>query len=279
MSASPISGAGLGLRRALLPGLADLSEGAIDFLEVAPENWIGVGGRFGRQFRAISERFPMVCHGLSLSIGSPAPLDYQFLKDLRSFLDEHKIGVFTEHLSYCSDDKGHLYDLMPIPFTQEAVTYVASRIREVQDALQRRIGIEHVSYYAAPAQVLSELEFVNAVLTEADCDLLLDVNNIYVNAINHGYDPLEFLQGIDGDRTVYVHIAGHYVEAEDLRVDTHGSAVIEPVWKLLDAAYQRWGVRPTLLERDFNFPQMLELIAEVSRIRSAQQSAVRVSAG
>ncbi len=279
MSASPISGAGLGLRRALLPGLADLSEGAIDFLEVAPENWIGVGGRFGRQFRAISERFPMVCHGLSLSIGSPAPLDYQFLKDLRSFLDEHKIGVFTEHLSYCSDDKGHLYDLMPIPFTEEAVTYVASRIREVQDALQRRIGIEHVSYYAAPAQVLSELEFVNAVLTEADCDLLLDVNNIYVNAINHGYDPLEFLQGIDGDRTVYVHIAGHYVEAEDLRVDTHGSAVIEPVWKLLDAAYQRWGVRPTLLERDFNFPQMPELIAEVSRIRSAQQSAVRVSAG
>lgn len=279
MSASLISGAGLGLRRALLPGLADLSEGAIDFLEVAPENWIGVGGRFGRQFRAISERFPMVCHGLSLSIGSPAPLDYQFLKDLRSFLDEHRIGVFTEHLSYCSDDKGHLYDLMPIPFTEEAVTYVASRIREVQDALQRRIGIEHVSYYAAPAQVLSELEFVNAVLTEADCDLLLDVNNIYVNAINHGYDPLEFLQGIDGDRTVYVHIAGHYVEAEDLRVDTHGSAVIEPVWKLLDATYQRWGVRPTLLERDFNFPQMPELIAEVSRIRSAQQSAVRVSAG
>jgi uncharacterized protein (UPF0276 family) len=279
MSGSPISGAGLGLRRALLPGLADLNDDAIDFLEVAPENWIGVGGRFGRQFRSISERFPMVCHGLSLSIGSPAPLDYQFLKDLREFLDEHQISVFTEHLSYCSDDKGHLYDLMPIPFTEEAVTYVAARIREVQEVLQRRIGIEHVSYYAAPAQVLSELEFVNAVLAEADCDLLLDVNNIHVNAINHGYDPMAFLHGIDGDRTVYLHIAGHYVEAEDLRVDTHGSAVIEPVWQLLDAAYQRWGVRPTLLERDFNFPPMPELIAEVARIRSAQRSAGRVSAG
>lgn len=279
MSSSPISGAGLGLRRALLPDLADLSDDAIDFLEVAPENWIGVGGRYGRQFRAISERFPMVAHGLSLSIGSPAPLDYQFLKDLREFLDEHKIGVFTEHLSYCSDDKGHLYDLMPIPFTEEAVSYVASRIREVQDALQRRIGIEHVSYYAAPTQVLSELEFVNAVLSDADCDLLLDVNNIYVNAINHGYDPMEFLHGIDGDRTIYLHIAGHYVEAENLRVDTHGSAVIEPVWQLLDAAYKRWGVRPTLLERDFNFPPMPELVAEVDRIRTVQHSADRVRAG
>jgi uncharacterized protein (UPF0276 family) len=221
----------------------------------------------------------MVAHGLSLSLGSPAPLDYQFLKELRQFLDQHQISVFTEHLSYCSDDKGHLYDLMPIPFTEEAVNYVASRIREVQDSLQRRIGIEHVSYYAAPAQVLTELEFINAVLEKADCDLLLDVNNIYVNAINHGYDPLAFLHGIDGARTVYLHIAGHYVEAEDLRVDTHGSAVIEPVWQLLDAAYQRWGVRPTLLERDFNFPPMPELTAEVERIRQAQSKADCVSAG
>ena len=279
MSGTAISGAGLGLRRALLPDLAELPEGAIDFLEVAPENWIGVGGRFGRQFRGIAERFPLVCHGLSLSIGSPAPLDHQFLKDVRTFLDSHSISVFTEHLSYCSDDKGHLYDLMPIPFTEEAVSYVAARIREVQDVLQRRIGIEHVSYYAAPAQVLSELEFVNAVLSEADCDLLLDVNNIYVNAINFGYDPIEFLNGIDGDRTVYIHIAGHYVEAEDLRVDTHGSAVIEPVWTLLELAYQRWGIRPTLLERDFNFPAFPDLLAEVDQIRTAQRAAEHACAG
>jgi len=279
MTSCPVSGAGLGLRRGLLPSLADMDDGAIDFMEVAPENWIGVGGRFGRQFRAISERFPLVCHGLSLSIGSPAALDYQFLKDVKSFLDLYGIDCYTEHLSYCSDDKGHLYDLMPIPFTDEAVTYVAARIREVQDVLERRIGIEHVSYYAAPGQVLSELDFINAVLREADCDLLLDVNNIYVNSINFGYDPLAFLHGIDGDRTVYIHIAGHYVEAEDLRVDTHGSAVIEPVWQLLDAAYQRWGVRPTLLERDFNFPPMSELLQEVGRIRMAQAAPGLVATG
>ena len=279
MTSYPVSGAGLGLRRGLLPDLADMDDGAIDFMEVAPENWIGVGGRFGRQFRAISERFPLVCHGLSLSIGSPASLDYQFLKDVKSFLDLHGIDCYTEHLSYCSDDKGHLYDLMPIPFTDEAVTYVSARIREVQDVLERRIGIEHVSYYAAPGQVLSELEFINAVLREADCDLLLDVNNIYVNSVNFAYDPLAFLHGIDGDRTVYIHIAGHYVEAEDLRVDTHGSAVIEPVWQLLDAAYQRWGVRPTLLERDFNFPPMSELLEEVGRIRMAQAAPGLVSTG
>lgn len=272
MSRFPVTGAGLGLRRGLLPDLASMDDSAVDFMEVAPENWIGVGGRFGRLFRAISERFPLVCHGLSLSIGSPAPLDHHFLKDIKTFLDAHQIDCYTEHLSYCSDDKGHLYDLMPIPFTDEAVRYVAARIREVQDVLERRIGIEHVSYYAAPGQVISETDFINSVLREADCDLLLDVNNIYVNSVNFGYDPLAFLHSLDAERTVYVHIAGHYKEAEDLRIDTHGSAVIEPVWELLDAAYERWGVMPTLLERDFNFPPMAELLAEVDRIRQAQTS-------
>jgi uncharacterized protein len=271
---SPVQGAGLGLRRGLLSAVADLDEGAIDFLEVAPENWIGVGGRFGRQFRALAERYPLVCHGLSLSIGGPAPLDTALLQSIRSFLDTHRVRCFTEHLSYCSDDRGHLYDLMPIPFTEEAVRYVAGRIRQAQDVLGRRIGIEHVSYYAAPGQELTELEFINAVLAEADCDLLLDVNNIYVNAINFDYDPQAFLAGIDGARTVYVHVAGHFVEAPDLRVDTHGSAVIEPVWALLDAAYARFGVRPTLLERDFNFPPLAELLAEVSRIRELQSRTV-----
>lgn len=270
-----MQGAGLGLRRALLADFAALDEGAVDFVEVAPENWIGVGGRFGRAFRAITERFPLVCHGLSLSLGSPAPLDRALLEAVREFLDRHEVRCYTEHLSYCSDDKGHLYDLMPIPFTEEAVHYVARRIREVQDILGRRIGIEHVSYYAAPGRVLSELEFVNAVLAEADCDLLLDVNNVYVNSINHGYDPHAFIRGVDGARIVYVHTAGHYVEAEDLRIDTHGAPVIEPVWDLLDEAYRTWGVLPTLLERDFNFPPMAELLGEVERIRAAQRNACR----
>ncbi len=270
MRDAPVTGAGLGLRRGLLPELASLDDSAIDFMEVAPENWIGVGGRFGRQFRALAERFELVCHGLSLSIGSPAPLDIAFLKDVKRFLDANNIRCYTEHLSYCSDDKGHLYDLMPIPFTDEAVIYVADRIKRVQEILERRIGMEHVSYYAAPGQQLSELEFINAVLNEADCDFLLDVNNIYVNSINFSYDPIEFLDEIDGERTVYVHIAGHYEQAPDLRIDTHGSAVIEPVWNLLERAYQRWGVLPTLLERDFNFPPMPELLGEIDWVRAIQ---------
>ena len=269
----PVQGAGLGLRRGLLPELVNMKDDAVDFMELAPENWIGVGGRFGRQFRSLTERFPVVCHGLSLSLGSPAPLDTAFLKDVKAFLDEHGVACYTEHLSYCSDDKGHLYDLMPIPFTPEAVTYVARRIRQTQDILQRRIGIEHVSYYAAPGQEMAEIDFINAVLAEADCDLLLDVNNIYVNSINFNYDPHEFLARIDGDRTVYVHVAGHYVEAPDLRVDTHGSDVIDPVWELLKEAYGRWGELPTLLERDFNFPELDELLVEVARIREMQGEA------
>lgn len=274
MTMAPVTGAGLGLRRGLLPQLASVADGAIDFLELAPENWIGVGGRFGRQFRKLAERYPLVCHGLSLSIGGPAPLDREFLKEVKQFLNDFHVRCYTEHLSYCSDDKGHLYDLMPIPFTEEAVRYVADRIRQVQDILDRRIGIEHVSYYAAPGAQMGEVDFINAVLGEADCDLLLDVNNIHVNAINFGYDPYEFLERIDGDRTVYTHIAGHYVEAPDLRIDTHGSRVIEPVWALLEASYARFGVSPTLLERDFNFPPLDELLDEVARIRQLQGQCV-----
>ena len=273
MTRYPVSGAGLGLRRGLLPELLEIESGRIDFLELAPENWIGVGGRFGRQFRSLAERFPLVCHGLSLSVGGPAPLDRNFLRDVRTFLDTFDVRCYSEHLSYCSDDKGHLYDLMPIPFTEEAVHYVAGRIREVQDLLERQLVIEHVSYYAAPSRQLTELEFINAVLEEADCALLLDVNNIYVNSINFDYDPHAFLEGIDGRRTAYVHVAGHYVEAEDLRIDTHGASVIDPVWALLAEAYERWGVAPTLLERDFNFPPLDELLAEVDRIRALQSAA------
>ena len=271
----PVQGVGLGLRRGMFSRLADHAaelDAAVDFMEVAPENWIGVGGRFGRQFRGYAERFPLVCHGLSLSLGSPAPLDMDLLGNVKVFLDEFDVRCYTEHLSYCSDD-GHLYDLMPIPFTGEAVEYVSGRIRRTQEVLERRIAVEHVSCYAAPGQEMSELEFVKAVIDRADCDLLLDVNNIYVNSINFGYDPEEFLDGLPGERAVYVHIAGHSVRAEDLRIDTHGAAVIEPVWALLERAYANFGVIPTLLERDFNFPPMSELLSEVGRIRSIQDDA------
>jgi uncharacterized protein (UPF0276 family) len=271
-----IRGAGLGLRRALTGPLADVQRGEISFLEVAPENWMNIGGRLARQFRAFTERFPFVTHGLSLSIGGPAPLDEQLVRDIGKFLDTHRIRDYTEHLTYCSDD-GHLYDLMPIPFTQEAVKYVATRVKRVQDILGRRIALENASYYAAPGQEMSELEFINAVLQEADCDLLLDVNNIFVNSINHRYHPVEFLHGLPGERIRYIHVAGHYHEAEDLRVDTHGAPVIDPVWDLLDKAYARFGVLPTLLERDFNIPPLEELLREIRTINALQMEHKRLA--
>ena len=160
--------------------------------------------------------------------------------------------LYSEHLSYCSDD-GHLYDLLPIPFTDEAVHHTAARIAQVQDLLARRIAVENVSYYLAPEPAMDELAFTNAVLAEADCDLLLDVNNVYVNACNHGYDADAFIAGLPADRIVCLHVAGHLDEAPDLKIDTHGSAVIDPVWALLARTYARIGARPTLLERDFNF--------------------------
>ena len=266
----PVQGAGLGLRRAFIGSLADDIPSQIDFMEVAPENWIDVGGRLGRQLRKISEQIPMVCHGLSLNIGGPAPLDEPFLKRVKQFLETHNIRAYSEHLSYCADD-GHLYDLMPIPFTEEAVRYVADRIKRTQDIIGQRMAMENASYYAAPGKEMEEIDFVNAVLEEADCLFHIDINNIYVNSINHKYNAEKFLKALPGDRIVYAHIAGHYVEAEDLRVDTHGADVIDPVWKLLDVAYEHFGVFPTLLERDFNIPPVDVLLKEVDTITYYQQ--------
>lgn len=266
----PVHGAGLGLRRSFLSELAEQPPPQVDFYEIAPENWIGMGGINARRLRALTERHPFVCHGLSLSIGAPSPLDPHWVRQIKRFLDDHGIRAYTEHLSYCSDG-GHLYDLLPIPFTEEAVRHVAKRVRQVQDILERRIALENVSYYAAPGQELAEIDFIQAVLIEADCDLLLDLNNIHVNAVNHGYDAGAFLAALPGERIRYGHIAGHYVEAEDLRIDTHGADVIDPVWELLALAYARFGVFPTLLERDFNIPPLDELMHEVDRIKQIQQ--------
>lgn len=267
-----VDGAGLGLRRSFMQELAteELSD-VPDFFEIAPENWMGMGGRYGRTLRQFTERHPFVCHGLSLSIGGPQPLDMQFLGDLRRFLDTHQIRLYSEHLSYTTDD-GHLYDLLPIPFTHEAARYVAERVQQVQDVLGRRIALENVSYYAAPGQEMSEQDFLLEVLQRADCDLLLDVNNIYVNSINHRYDANAFLDAMPAERVSYIHIAGHYEEAPDLRVDTHGADVIPEVWQLLDRTYKRLGAVPTLLERDFNIPALSVLLQEMGLIRQHQQS-------
>ncbi|EGT3628714.1 DUF692 domain-containing protein [Morganella morganii] len=260
---------GLGLRREMLSEFCTQVPDAINFFEVAPENWMTLGGKFGRQFRELTEQHTFYCHGLSLSIGSPEPLDLAFVKNIKTFMDLHQIQVYSEHLSYCSG-QGHLYDLMPIPFTDAAVKHVAARVKQVEDILERPLILENVSFYAAPGAQMSELEFVNAVLQEADCKLLLDVNNIYVNSINHQYDADAFLQAMPTERIAYLHIAGHYKQAEDLLIDTHGAAINDPVWALLQRCYALHGVKPTLLERDFNLPTTAELLLELNQIHAYQ---------
>ena len=268
----PVSGAGLGFRRPLADKLKGVEPGAIDFMEIAPENWIHVGGALGKKLRWFTERYPFLIHGLSLSIGAPSPLNEQLVRDIKVFIAEHNILMYSEHLSSCGDD-GQLYDLMPIPFTEDAVKYVAGRVRRVQDILEQRIALENVSYYAPTDTSMSEADFMLAVLEEADCDLMLDINNIVVNSINHKYDAHEFMLRMPGDRIRYFHLAGHYVEAEDLRIDTHGSPVDQQSWQLLGDAYAHFGAVPTLLERDFNFPPIPDLLSELSQIRDLQAEA------
>ncbi len=252
--------------------LQSLSPGVLDFLEVAPENWIGIGGRLGRQFRELADRYPIALHGLSLDIGGPDPLDCELVRQVRDFMAGLQVPVYSEHLTYCAAE-GHLYDLLPIPFTEEAVHYVAARVRQVQDILGAPLALENASYYAQPHRDLSEAQFIAAVVEESGCDLLLDVNNVYVNSVNHGYDPLEFIDSLPLPRVRYIHVAGHYDEADDLKVDTHGADVIDPVWQLLAQAYRRVGPLPTLLERDFNFPPLEQLLDEVAAIRDFQAAA------
>ncbi len=272
-AADTLHGAGLGLRRALLAPLHDCATPP-DFFEVSPENWMGVGGAIGRRLRGFSERAPLLCHGLSLNLGGTAPLDRDFIDRLGAFFTTHQVRCYSEHLSYCADD-GHLYNLLPLPFTTAAMHHVAARITQVQERLGRRIALENISYYAVPGSEMSELEFFTGVVAHADCDILLDVNNVYVNGVNHGYDARAFIDALPTERIAYLHMAGHQLEQDGLLIDTHGAAVIDPVWRLLQHTYARHGMLPTLLERDFNLPPLAELLVEVERIKTLQrQSAV-----
>lgn len=272
----PPVGAGLGFRRELIAPLQAGVPDAVRFFELAPENWAGLGGRSARELRAFTERFPFVCHGLSLSLGGPGPVDEAWLRRIKAFMREHGMTLYTEHLSWCADDS-HLYDLLPIPQTEEAVHWVAHRIRRAQDILEMRIGIENASTYVAPPGAeMGEAEFISAVVQEADCLLHLDVNNIYVNSRNFNFDAFTFLQALPLERTCYVHVAGHYVEPDGLLIDTHGAEVIDPVWALLAETYARIGGEvPTCLERDFNLPELPVLVAEVAQIARLQAAAQR----
>lgn len=262
---------GLGLRREFMNDFLACTPQQIDFLEIAPENWMAVGGKRGKELRRFTALYSTICHGLSLSIGGPAPLNLEFVQQIKGFLETYHIDTYSEHLSYCGDN-GLLYDLLPIPFTEEAIHYVSDRVRQVQDILGRRIALENVSYYCAPGQELREVDFINGVLREANCGLLLDVNNVFVNSFNHGYDAKQFIDTLDPPFVSYIHIAGHDEEDPTVKIDTHGEDIIHPVWDLLDHTYQRFGVVPTLLERDFNIPSLNHLLSEVEHIKRIQQA-------
>lgn len=265
-------GAGLGFRRELIPLLEDGVPAAIQFFELAPENWMGLGGRSAKQLRRFTERYPFVCHGLSLSLGGPSALDTTLLQGIKGFMAEHGMTLYTEHLAWCTDD-GHLYDLLPIPLTEDAVRWTVERICRTQDILGMRIGLENASYYVAPPGAeMSEAEFINAVISEADCQLHLDVNNIYVNSRNFGFDADAFMAELPLERTCYIHVAGHFTEPDGFLIDTHGAEVIAPVWSLLDAAYRRSGPVPICLERDFNLTELDKLTCEVEMINRIQAS-------
>lgn len=268
-----IHGSGLGYRRDLAHDFLNLpTQHPIDFIEVAPENWLKMGGAARKLFDQAAEQIPVVIHGLSLSLGGQAPLDMDLLAGIKSMMKQYDTQFFSDHLSYCQDH-GHLYDLLPIPFTDESIAHTAQRIRTVQDFLECPIAIENTSYYLhSPLAEMDEVAFLNAVAQEANCLIHLDVNNIYVNAVNHGLlPPREFLQRVDGARVAYIHIAGHDDENPELLIDTHGEKVQDNVWDLLSYAYEILPhIPPTLLERDFNFPPFAELLEEVQKIKNLQ---------
>jgi len=236
------------------------------FVELAPENWMGIGGYWKKIIQQVAEKYPITSHGLSLSIGSPEPLDWEFLKQVKSFLKEHNIQIYSEHLSFSKCDNAHLYDLLPIPFREDTIKHVAERIKQVQDFLEMKIAIENVSYYTPVAAEMSELEVINAIVKEADCNLLLDVNNVYVNAFNHQYNAKEFIKGLPLDKVSYIHMAGHEQVEPDLIIDTHGQDIILPVYDLFDYTTQRVRSVPVLLERDINIPALEHLQSEMDKL-------------
>lgn len=273
----PLYGAGLGYRRSIAEQMLALPEhdNGIDFIEIAPENWMHIGGAARKSFDAAAERWPLAIHGLSLSLGGRDPLDEILLTNIKTFMRQYRCRFFSEHLSYC-EHSGHLYDLLPLAFTAENVRHTAARIRRTQDILETRIAIENTSYYLhAPHCEMDEVDFLNDVAREADCDIHLDVNNIYVNAVNHGHvAPRAFIDRVDHARVSYIHIVGHDAENPRLLIDTHGEPVCDDVWDILAYTYDKLPfIPPTLLERDFNLPPLPELLGEVAHIRDIQDNA------
>ncbi|MGY8953631.1 MAG: HvfB family MNIO-type RiPP peptide maturase [Flavobacteriales bacterium] len=263
-----MQGIGLGFRRDVANDIINSEFELPEFIEVAPENWMKMGGYWKKQFDRATEKYPLTCHGLSLSIGSVEELDLNFLKDLKEFLDQYNVKIYSEHLSYSKCENAHLYDLLPIPFREDAVKHIVTRIKTVQDILERPLVLENVSYYTAVAAEMPEAEFISSIISESGCQMLLDINNVYVNAFNHNYNTKEFINALPLDSVAYIHMAGHEQIEPDLIIDTHGKDIIDPVFELLDWTIQKINPVPVLLERDFNIPELNALEGELTQLQN-----------
>ncbi|MBU2897017.1 DUF692 domain-containing protein [Vibrio hepatarius] len=255
---------GLGLRSEHIDLLCQLPEHPdIDFLELAPENWMNIGGLKREQLQDIAQKHPLVAHGLSLSIGDCQPLNKPFIKDVARFLDEFNIDIYSEHLSFSKDSQGYLYELLPVPRHKDNIAYLVERIQRVQDLIQRPLALENISYYHSYANEIPEGEFIAEICDRSGCELLLDINNVFVNSQNHSYCPYKMLNSLPSEAIRYYHIAGHLKENDGFLLDTHGTPVSKQVLDLARYTYCVHGSKPLLLERDQNMPPLLVLVEEL----------------
>ncbi|MFZ5549038.1 MAG: DUF692 domain-containing protein [Pseudomonadota bacterium] len=272
----PLTGFGLGLRTEHYADFRAASPArlGVDWLEVISENYLVPGGKPLAHLDAIRRDGPMVMHGVSLSIGSADPLDRGYLRDLKSLARRIEPAWISDHLCWTGVDHHHLHDLLPLPYTEAALRHVADRVLQVQDALGRRLLLENVSSYVVwAADEMSEWQFIAELARRADCDLLLDVNNVYVSAVNHGFDPRQFIDAMPAHRVRQIHLAGHETTDNGL-VDTHDRPVCEAVWALYRHTIARLGPVPTMIERDDDIPPLAELVAELDRARHEAAAAL-----
>ncbi|MEX1363218.1 MAG: DUF692 domain-containing protein [Nannocystaceae bacterium] len=266
MTSSP-HGVGIGLRREHFAAI-ETTDRELDWLEIIPENYVGHGGAVRRNLVRCRERWPVVAHGVSMSLGGPDPLDSEYVRGLKQLLDELEAPFYTDHLCYATIGGTNFYDLLPLPFTDEAVLHTAARIRELADRLERPVAVENISYYAKmPGGAMTEGQFVSEVVREADCGLLLDVNNVFVNACNHDEDPRASLEALPYDRALQIHIAGH-IDQGGRKLDTHGRPLVPEVWSLFEHALTLTGPVPTLLEWDTDIPPLDRVLDEADRARA-----------
>jgi uncharacterized protein (UPF0276 family) len=262
-----LSGFGLGLRSAHYADFMAQPPAGVDWLEVVSENYLVPGGKPLQVLDRIRRDFPMVMHGVSLSLGGTDPLDRAYLAELRSLARRIEPAWVSDHLCWTGVEGRNLHDLLPLPCTEAALRHVADRVAQVQDALGRRLVIENVSSYVGfAADEMPEHEFICALLQRADCQLLLDVNNVYVSSVNHGFDPQAYIDALPADRVVQIHLAGHETHGGYL-IDTHDHPVCEVVWSLYGHALRRLGAVPTMIERDDHIPPLAELVAELDTAR------------